>query len=187
MWDRVPWPGMKLRPLHWELRVLTTGSPEKSQVKSSVFYKSSLACGALKGLRDLWTIFWELLPYSEGKIEPDSKWLGFKPLAKNFTYLLATWAWERNSLGLNIFYVWNRNNKTKGHVQYAFKVIYIKLVPGIPVGTSGKELTCQHRRHKRCRFDPWVGKIPWRRAWQPTPVFLAAESHGQRNLVDYSP
>ena len=37
------------------------------------------------------------------------------------------------------------------------------------------------------RFDPWVGKIPWRRAWQPTPVFLPGESHGQRRLVDYGP
>ena len=36
---------------------------------------------------------------------------------------------------------------------------------------------------KRCGFDPWVGKIPWRRAWQPTPVFLPRESHGQRSLV----
>jgi len=37
-------------------------------------------------------------------------------------------------------------------------------------------------------FDPWVGKIPWRkRTWQPTPVFLAGESHGQRILVGYSP
>ena len=35
-------------------------------------------------------------------------------------------------------------------------------------------------------FDPWVGKIPWRRAWQPTPVFLSGESHGQRRLADYS-
>jgi len=40
---------------------------------------------------------------------------------------------------------------------------------------------------KRCRFDPWVGKTPWRRAWQPTPVFLPGESHGQRSLVGYSP
>ena len=37
------------------------------------------------------------------------------------------------------------------------------------------------------QFDPWVGKIPWRRAWQPTPVFLPGESHGQRSLVSYSP
>ena len=42
-------------------------------------------------------------------------------------------------------------------------------------------------RHKRCRFNPWVGKIPWRRAWQPTPVFLPGESHGQRSLARYSP
>ena len=40
---------------------------------------------------------------------------------------------------------------------------------------------------KKVVFDPWVGKIPWRRAWQPTPVFLAGESHGQRNLVGYGP
>ena len=37
------------------------------------------------------------------------------------------------------------------------------------------------------RFDPWFRKIPWRRAWQPTPVFLLGESHGQRSLVGYSP
>ena len=36
-------------------------------------------------------------------------------------------------------------------------------------------------------FDPWVRKIPWKRAWQPTPVFLPGESHGQRSLVGYSP
>ena len=58
---------------------------------------------------------------------------------------------------------------------------------GFPGGASGKEPTCQHRKHKRPRFDPWVGKIPWRRAWQPTPVFLPRESHGQRSLVGYSP
>ena len=38
-----------------------------------------------------------------------------------------------------------------------------------------------------CGFDPWVGKIPWRRKWQPTPVFLPEESHGQKSLVVYSP
>ena len=37
------------------------------------------------------------------------------------------------------------------------------------------------------RFNPWVGKIPWRRKWQPTPVFLPGKSHGQRSLVGYSP
>ena len=36
-------------------------------------------------------------------------------------------------------------------------------------------------------FNPWVGNIPWRRKWQPTPVFLPGESHGRRSLVGYSP
>ena len=54
-------------------------------------------------------------------------------------------------------------------------------------GASGKEPACQPRRHERRRFDPGAGKIPWRRAWQPTPVFLPGESHGQRSLVGQSP
>ena len=40
---------------------------------------------------------------------------------------------------------------------------------------------------KKLGFDPWVGMIPWRRAWQLTPVFFPGESHGQRSLVGYSP
>ena len=46
-------------------------------------------------------------------------------------------------------------------------------------------LRCSKRR--RCRFDPWVRKIPWRRAWQPAPVFLSGESHRQRSLAGHSP
>ena len=62
----------------------------------------------------------------------------------------------------------------------------INVLSGFPGGPSGKELTCQYRRHKRCGFDSWSGKIPWRRAWQPTPVFLPGESHGQRSQVSCS-
>ena len=58
---------------------------------------------------------------------------------------------------------------------------------GFPAGAGGKEPTCQCRRCKRCWFDPWVGKIPWRKKWQPTPIFLLGESHGQRSLTGYSP
>ena len=39
---------------------------------------------------------------------------------------------------------------------------------------------------QECRFDPWAGKVSWRRKWQPTPAFFPGKSHGQRNLVDYS-
>ena len=45
-----------------------------------------------------------------------------------------------------------------------------------PGGISGKEPACQCRRHKRLGFFPWVRKNHWRKAWQPTPVFLPAES-----------
>ena len=47
---------------------------------------------------------------------------------------------------------------------------------GFPGGPSGKEPACQCKRLKRCGVDPWVGKIPWRRAWKLTPLLLAGES-----------
>ena len=56
-----------------------------------------------------------------------------------------------------------------------------------PGGTSDKELVCQCRRHKRRGFHPWLRKIPWRRKWEPTSVFLPGESQEQGNLVGYSP
>ena len=55
---------------------------------------------------------------------------------------------------------------------------------GFPMWCSSKESTCQFRRRG---FNPWVGKIPWSRKWQHTPVFWSGKSHGQRNLAGYSP
>ena len=52
----------------------------------------------------------------------------------------------------------------------------------LPRWCSGKESTCQCRK---LGFDPWVRNIPWRRKWQPTPVFLPGKSHRQRSLVGY--
>ena len=51
---------------------------------------------------------------------------------------------------------------------------------GFPGGSDGKEPTCQCRRWKKCGFNPWVRKIPRRRKWQPTPVFLPGKSHMDR-------
>ena len=64
------------------------------------------------------------------------------------------------------------------------KNLYILKIKGCPGGTVIKKSACQCRR---CRFDPWVRKIPWRREWQPIPVFLPGKFHGQRNLAGYSP
>ena len=58
---------------------------------------------------------------------------------------------------------------------------------GFPGGTSGKEPFHGYRRLKRQGFDTWVRKIPWRRAWQPTPASLPRESHELRSLEGYSP
>ena len=60
-------------------------------------------------------------------------------------------------------------------------------IEAFPGGASGKEPTCQCRRHKRFRFDPWIQKIPWRRKWQPTPLFLPGECQVLRSLAGYSP
>jgi len=69
------------------------------------------------------------------------------------------------------------------------KVIERDTLPdrGFPGGTNGEESACQCRRCKGLSFDPWVEKIPWRRAWQPTLVFLPGKSHRLRSLVGWSP
>ena len=55
---------------------------------------------------------------------------------------------------------------------------------GLPWWLSDKQFTCQFKRRV---FDSWVGKIPWRRKWQPTSVFLPGKSYGQGSLAGYSP
>ena len=75
-----------------------------------------------------------------------------------------------------------------------FRMIKV-IIYGLPQWLSGKESTTEihFRFNLKCRscrrygFDPWIRKIPWRRAWQPIPAFLPGESHGQRSLAGYSP
>ena len=62
-------------------------------------------------------------------------------------------------------------------------LIMHKVQEGLPWCLSGTESVC----NVGDRFDPWVGKIPQRREWQHTPVFLSGEIHGQRSLAGYSP
>ena len=61
------------------------------------------------------------------------------------------------------------------------------LEKGLHSWLSGKDPAYQCRRHRRHGFNPWVGKIPCRRNWKPTPVFLPGKSQGQRSLAGYSP
>ena len=63
----------------------------------------------------------------------------------------------------------------------------VKTTNGLPRWLSSKESICQNSRRQRHRFDSWVRKILWGREWQSPPVFSPGKSHGQRNLVGYSP
>ena len=69
-------------------------------------------------------------------------------------------------------------------VCFCLFVFELSRPPRLP---DGKEFTYQCRRHRRCGFDPWVRKIPWRRNWQPIPVFFPGKPHGPRSLEGYSP
>ena len=58
---------------------------------------------------------------------------------------------------------------------------------GLPRWLSGLKKKKSASQCWRCSFNSWVRKIPWKRRWQTTPVFLPEEFHGQRSLVGYSP
>ena len=87
--------------------------------------------------------------------------------------------------------IWTFVSKVMTLLSFSFELFYFILgysqlmeIPGCP---TAKEPPAIARRFKRCRSDPWVGKISWRRKWQPTPVFLHGKSRGQRSLVGCSP
>ena len=66
---------------------------------------------------------------------------------------------------------------------YCLILIYFVCYGRLPRWNSGKKSTCQWRKSKRFGFETWVGKTPWSRKWQPTPVFLPGKFHGQRSLA----
>ena len=79
---------------------------------------------------------------------------------------------------------WSKKKKSKNIKCYIrFQWCWV----GFPGVASGNESSCQCRSDRSCRFNLWVGKIPWRMAWQPTPVFLLGESYRQRSPAGYSP
>ena len=102
---------------------------------------------------------------------------------------------------VNIALIWNEMQKSDARkerfmcsksprVSYptAFRLLKYDMTSEVfPGGSVVKKIHLQCRRCQRCGFNPWVRKIPWRRAWQPTPVFLPGESHEQRSLVGYRP
>ena len=106
------------------------------------------------------------IPFSRESFQPRDRTQVFRIAGRSFT----VWA-TREALGVEITLV------SDSTCRFSF-----------PGGTSGKESACQsmqEMRRKRCRFNSWIRNIPRRRKWQPTPVFLPGESHGQRSLAGY--
>ena len=86
------------------------------------------------------------------------------------------------------FIIWlDVGNKNEIGIKDDPRDIILSTRKDFPGSTVGKESICQCRRRKRGGFGPWVGKIPWSRKWQPTPVFLPGKFHGQRSQVGYCP
>ena len=110
-----------------------------------------------------------------------------------------TCMWPFRFLGIHKSF---QNSPWTSHLQFSSEVFFFFFVVsllfastfintsgscGLPRWQGGKESAWQCRRRRRCGFSPWVRKSPWRRKWQPTPVFVSGKFHGQRSLAGYSP
>ena len=92
---------------------------------------------------------------------------------------------SKNGLNTNICH--QENKQMQSHISYSgihSLIKWRKKEWRLPWWHSGRETACQY---SRLGFNSWIRKIPWRRKWQPSPVFLPGKSHGQRSLVGYSP
>ena len=88
-----------------------------------------------------------------------------------------------------LIHIYLYNHTVSPSISFIFSLFYrchMHLVLGFPGGSVVKNPPA-NAEDSRCRFDPWVGKIPWGTKWQPTPEFLPERLHGQRSLLDYSP
>ena len=144
----------------------------------------SLPGSAVHGILQIRILEWVAVPFWRGSSQPRDQ-TQVSHIAGWFFIIWAT----REALIFHIkihskwiegFNVKNWNQTMRRNNQWIFILPHILF----PWWLSGKESACQCRR---CRFDLWVGKIPWRRKWQPSPVFFPGKSHRQRSLAGYSP
>ena len=127
----------------------------------------------------------EMLVWYQGPEDPLEK-----EMASHFGILAWEIPWTEEPGGLHsmgsqkVRHDWATNTHTDMHTYMCIWYLYHILQVFVPKWLRGRESACQCRR---CGFDPTDGKIPWRREWLPTLVFLPGKSHGQRSLVSYSP
>ena len=164
-------------------------------------------CSSVHGILQARILEWVAISFSEGLpnsgFEPGSPTLQADSLPSepwgkhfgtfsNYQYELLSWCSRKSNtiltlqikmLTFNLTRKWTEQNWNLAFLPWwAFLVILHDY--GLPMWLSVKEPTCQSRR---CGFNPWVGKILWRRKCQHPPVFLPGKSHGQSSLVGYSP
>ena len=107
-------------------------------------------------------------------IWPDWLRLDHVPICQSISHLgHEHWCWL----------AWPESHDSPGYLGYNLLCIKGRLSRK----QSGKESPCQYRRCRLGAFNPWVRKIPWRKKWQPTPVFLPEKSYRQRSPAGYSP
>ena len=102
-----------------------------------------------------------------------------EPLSASLCFFLITKFYDNHLIKISRSYIFFNNFIFLHFVNRPYLIF--------PGGTSGKEPACQCRRCKRGGFDPWVGKIRWRRKWQPISVFVPGQFLGQSSVVGYSP
>ena len=135
---------------------------------------SSVAVNVKWGLRT-----WRGQEVRIKKLASDSRGRSFQAGVRGFRASLVAQL-VKSPLAMQQILVWFLNRKILWRSDKLPTPVFL----GFPVGSDGKESTW---KAGDLGFDPWVWNVPWRRAWQPTPVFLPGESHGQRSLVGCSP
>ena len=155
---------------------------------------------ALKGEMFPFHFSW-FVCFFAGRLSPpwDAHDPNMSPLKTLFFYPLTSNKNELKPLRPNFKFLSGKTNDSLGQmsqmsVAFDFSKRLISRTPDmilyfdvLPRSHNGKESSCQCRRYKRCEFNPWVRKIPGRRKWKPTPVFLPGKFCGQRSLEGHSP
>ena len=156
-----------------------------SQSSFMVYHGSSRASLVVNTVKNL-PVMWETQVQSLGQEGPQGKGVLQYSCLENS---MDRGAWKATVDEIaNSGHNWSTNTFTfmAHHCHLFFSVLYL----GNIIQIQGASLVAQWLRIclqcRRCRFNPWVRKIPWKRAWQSTPVFLPGESHGLRSLVVYS-
>ena len=188
----LPDQGSNLGPLHWEPIVLTTGPPGKSLSDPS--WTTGKRCMNLKNPRFkfkpcLSSSFWPCMRC----LTTQSFFIGAVGRIKCIVITVIL----LRSITLTIIYWALAVYHAQGQIPCGHDLVcplvhsapwwWARIAPlnkweGFPGGSAVKGFACQARDAcRRCVFEPWVRKVPWRRKWQPTLVVLPGKSHGQRS------